>query len=150
MNGPESHIEAGLILERDRCSYGCPHTGCPHEMAMLAAAVVYQLQALTAAVIATGAHKLMPADRHEWLTATDPERFEPEDAEVTRSRREYPPFDLANQAIGLFLEYRDAHGHSEDDARRAAALEVAEGAAVTDADLGRQDPSPARPAGGTE
>jgi hypothetical protein len=86
VNGPASHIEAGLILESDRCSYGCPHTGCEHEMAMLTAAVVYQLRALTAAVIATGAHKLAPADRHEWLTATDPEHFEPaeQDAEVTR------------------------------------------------------------------
>jgi len=51
---------------------------------MLTAAVVYQLQALTAAVIATGAHKLAPADRHEWLTATDPEYAAEQDAEVTR------------------------------------------------------------------
>lgn len=84
MSGPESHREARLILESDRCSYGCPHTGCEHEMAVLAAAVVYQLQALTAAVIATGAHKLMPADRHQWLTAVDPEYAAEQAAEVTR------------------------------------------------------------------
>lgn len=47
----------------------------------------------------------------------------------------YSPFDLADQAIGLFLEYRDTHGYSENDARRAAALEVADGAAVTDAEV---------------
>jgi len=77
VNGPESHIEAGLILESSRCSYGCPHTGCQHEMAAIGRAIAHAIQALTAAVIATGAHKLMPADRHEWLTATDPEHFEP-------------------------------------------------------------------------
>jgi hypothetical protein len=48
----------------------------------------------------------------------------------------FTPFQLADEAIGLFLEYRDVHGYTEEDARRAAALEVAEGAAVTDADLG--------------
>lgn len=84
MNGPGSHREAGLILESDRCTYRCPHTGCQHEMAVLAAAVVYQLQALTAAVIATGAHRLMPASRHEWLTATDPEYAAEQATEVTR------------------------------------------------------------------
>lgn len=86
MNGPESHIEAGLILESSRCSYGCPHTGCQHEMAAIGRAIAHAIQALTAAVIATGAHRLAPADRHEWLTATDPEHFEPaaQDAEVTR------------------------------------------------------------------
>jgi hypothetical protein len=45
------------------------------------------------------------------------------------------PVQIADDAIGLFLEYRDQHGHSEDDARCAALVEVAEGAAVTDADL---------------
>lgn len=84
MNGPESHIEVCTILESDRCSYQCPHTGCEHEMAMLTAAVVYQLQALTAAVIATGAGRLDAATRHEWLTATDPEYAAEQAAEVTR------------------------------------------------------------------
>ena len=73
MNGPENHLEAGLILEGNRCTYRCPHTGCEHEMAAIGRAITHAIQALTAAVIATGAHKLMPADRHEWLTATDPE-----------------------------------------------------------------------------
>jgi len=34
---------------------------------------------------------------------------------------------LADDAIGLFLEYRDRHGQSEDDARISACLEVIEG-----------------------
>ena len=53
----------------------------------------------------------------------------------------YSPSSLADQAIGLFLEYRDMHGYSEEDARRAAVLEVAEGAAVTDADLETGEPA---------
>lgn len=48
---------------------------------------------------------------------------------------EFTPYDIADQAIGLFIEYRDVHGYTEDNARAAAALEVAEGAAVTDAEL---------------
>ena len=49
------------------------------------------------------------------------------------------PFDLADQAIGLFLEYRDQHGRDEPSARAAAALEVAEGAAVTGDDMPGSD-----------
>jgi hypothetical protein len=53
----------------------------------------------------------------------------------------YSPFGLADQAIGLFLEYRDQHGYAETDARHAAALEVAEGMATFD-DPGPVTPSP--------
>lgn len=35
--------------------------------------------------------------------------------------------DLAGDAIGLFLEYRDSHGYDEDAARVAAIREVTEG-----------------------
>jgi hypothetical protein len=75
MTGPEHWAEANLILtgDADPCSYGCPHTGCPHEMSMLARAIGHGLLALSAAVIATGAHRLQPASRHEWLKAIDPE-----------------------------------------------------------------------------
>ena len=48
---------------------------------------------------------------------------------------DYTPADIADQAIGLFLELRDRHGYSESDARVAAVLEVMEGAAVTDEEL---------------
>jgi hypothetical protein len=37
---------------------------------------------------------------------------------------------LADDAIGLFLEYRDQHGYDEPQARAAAAHEVAEGVAA--------------------
>jgi hypothetical protein len=48
-------------------------------------------------------------------------------------------FDLASQAIGLFVEYRGVHGHDGESARRSAALEVAEGASLTPCDLGLTD-----------
>jgi hypothetical protein len=54
--------------------------------------------------------------------------------------RQFTPWELADGAIGLFLEYRDVHGQDEADARRAAALEVAQGAAVTDDDLAPDEP----------
>ncbi len=40
------------------------------------------------------------------------------------------PFTIADQAIGLFLEYRDVHGHSEDSARLEAVREVSDGIAA--------------------
>lgn len=73
MNGPDNFREAGDILLSDRCSYGCPHTGCAHEMAAIGRAIAHAIQGLTAAVIATGAGRLNPDDRHEWLAAIDPE-----------------------------------------------------------------------------
>jgi hypothetical protein len=42
-------------------------------------------------------------------------------------------YRIAEDAVGLFLEYRDKHGHSEASARASAVLEVADGASV---DLG--------------
>lgn len=35
-------------------------------------------------------------------------------------------FQILNDAIGLFLEYRDKHGYDEDRARNAAVLECLE------------------------
>jgi hypothetical protein len=74
MNGPQNYREADLLLTGDDpCSYGCPHTGCPHEMAAIGRAIAHSLLANTAAVIAAAGHRLDPADRHEWLKATDPD-----------------------------------------------------------------------------
>lgn len=84
MNGPAHWAEADLILTSDPCEYGCPHSGCVHELRMIARAQVHATMALAAAVIATGARELTPADRHEWLTATDPEHAAGQAAEVTR------------------------------------------------------------------
>ena len=36
-------------------------------------------------------------------------------------------YALADAAIGMFLEYRDVHGYSEQDARAAAADEIRQG-----------------------
>ena len=81
MNGPANYREADLILTGDDpCSYGCPHSGCPHEMAALTRAIAHAIQANTAATVATYGAAMKPADRHEWMKATDPDY----DAEVTR------------------------------------------------------------------
>ena len=71
MNGPQHWQEAGLILtgDADPCSYGCPHTGCPHEMSMLARAIGHGLLALAAAVV-DGPAVMRPEDRDEWDRAT--------------------------------------------------------------------------------
>lgn len=84
MNGPQHWREADLILtgDADPCSYGCPHNGCPHEMAMLTRAQVHATLALTAATMVRSG--LTPADRHEWLKAIDPEYAAEQAAEVTR------------------------------------------------------------------
>jgi hypothetical protein len=81
VTGPEHWHEADLILtgNADPCSYGCPHTGCMHEMSMLARAQVHATLALAAAVV-DGPAIMRPEDRDEWDRATG--RLE--DAEVTR------------------------------------------------------------------
>jgi len=86
MNGPQNYREADLILTgpRDPCEYGCPHTGCPHEMAAITRAIAHGLLSLTAAVIATAGHRINPANRREWLMATDPDYAAEQAAEVTR------------------------------------------------------------------
>jgi hypothetical protein len=71
VNGPDNFSEANDILLGDACSYGCPHAGCVHEMAMIGRAIAHAIQANTAAVIGRGS--LTPAARHEWQTAIDPE-----------------------------------------------------------------------------
>ena len=40
------------------------------------------------------------------------------------------PFQIADEAIGLFLEYRDTHGHSEESARLQASAEIRDGLAA--------------------
>ncbi len=39
-------------------------------------------------------------------------------------------YQLADEAIGMFLEYRDVHGYSEQDARSAAVAEINDGIAA--------------------
>ncbi len=81
MTGPEHWAEADQILigDNDPCPYGCPHTGCPHEMAMIARAVAHGVLAL-AAVVADGPAVMRPEDRDEWDRATGRlEREQPAD-----------------------------------------------------------------------
>lgn len=82
MNGPEHWHEADLCLTGDPCEYGCPHSGCQHEMRMIARAQAHGLLALTAAVVAQSGLAL--ADRHEWQKAISPQYAAGCAAEVTR------------------------------------------------------------------
>jgi hypothetical protein len=82
MNGPANYREAALLLENS-CDYGCPHAGCQHEMAYLARAQVHATLALAATQV-DGAAVMRPADRHEWLKATDEDYAAECAAEVTR------------------------------------------------------------------
>jgi hypothetical protein len=68
MTGPEHWSEASLILTDDPCEYGCPHSGCQHEMRQLARAQVHALLALTEAYVAGAI--MRPEDRDEWDRAT--------------------------------------------------------------------------------
>jgi hypothetical protein len=50
VNGPSHWSEADKILTvDDRCEYGCPHSGCVHEMAMIGRAIAHGLLAVAAA-----------------------------------------------------------------------------------------------------
>jgi len=42
----------------------------------------------------------------------------------------HDPTEIADETIGLFLEFRDTHGHDEEDARSAAVGEINEGCGV--------------------
>lgn len=48
MDGPQHWKEADLILTGDPCEYGCPHSGCPHEMRLIARAQAHASLAATA------------------------------------------------------------------------------------------------------
>ena len=68
MTGPEHWKEADLILSEDPCEYGCPHSGCVHEMRQIARAQVHAPLALTEAYVAGAV--MRPEDRDEWDRAT--------------------------------------------------------------------------------
>lgn len=68
MTGPQHWEEAACILAGDPCEYGCPHTGCVHEMRQLARAQVHATLALADAYV-TGA-VMRPEDRDEWDRVT--------------------------------------------------------------------------------
>ena len=68
MTGPEHYCEAEQQLLGERCDYGCPHTGCPHEVAYLARAQAHATLALAEAYVASAV--MRPEDRDEWDRAT--------------------------------------------------------------------------------
>jgi len=68
MTGPEHFREADLIVTGERCEFGCPHTGCAHEMSLIARAQVHATLALAEAYVASAV--MRPEDRDEWDRAT--------------------------------------------------------------------------------
>ena len=74
MTGPEHFEQAELALNEAGCEYGCPHSGCPHEMRLIARAQAHATLALTAAKVTemgikTGAVPLSAVDAwHEVIT----------------------------------------------------------------------------------
>lgn len=48
MTPAEHWEEADVILSGDPCEYGCPHSGCQHELRMIARAQVHAVLALAA------------------------------------------------------------------------------------------------------
>lgn len=72
MTGPGHYAEAQKLLNMDACE--CPHTGCVHEMRLIARAQVHATLAHTAATLA---HMMHTADawspeRVEWQAAMTP------------------------------------------------------------------------------
>lgn len=73
MTGPQHWREADLILTGgESCEYGCPHSGCPHEMSLLARARAHAALALAAAVIAAAYGHLSVPDDEAWQEVLAP------------------------------------------------------------------------------
>ena len=67
MTGPENYREATLILSQDPCEYGCPHSGCPHEMRLIARAQAHATLALAAATALSRFGDMPAQDSDAWL-----------------------------------------------------------------------------------
>lgn len=77
MTGPEHWEEADVLLTSDPCEYGCPHSGCVHEMRLIARAQVHATLA-AAAISAAGLLGQLPAeDASAWRAVLSP----PEDGQ---------------------------------------------------------------------
>jgi hypothetical protein len=76
MTGPEHYEEAERCLLENGCEYGCPHSGCEHEMRIIARAQAHATLALAAAAgLGMGRETLTtpsPA-RIEWFRVAGPE-----------------------------------------------------------------------------
>ena len=69
MNGPQHREEADLMLSGDPCEYGCPHSGCEHEMSFIARAQVHATLALVDAASARDRLALLRAEHAALLAA---------------------------------------------------------------------------------
>ncbi len=96
MTGPEHWSEAEQLLSEDPCEYGCPHSGCPHEMRLIARAQVHATLALAAATALPGEH---PGDWQREIWAFGPE------TEPDPDFGEYDPGPEADDEGGM-SEYR--------------------------------------------
>jgi hypothetical protein len=68
MTGPEHYEEAERCLLGDSCEYGCPHSGCEHEMRLIARAQAHATLALAAAFgLGMGRGNLAGPNRDEWF-----------------------------------------------------------------------------------
>jgi len=77
VTGPGHWEEAELLLNESSCEYGCPHSGCPHEMRLIARAQVHATLAIAAAV-ACGRLGEMPArDADAWQDLTGTQAASP-------------------------------------------------------------------------
>jgi hypothetical protein len=88
MTGPEHWTEAGLILTGERCEYGCPHSGCEHEMSLIARAQVHATLALAAATALPGEH---PGDWQREIWAFGPETGPDPEEPANRDIEPDPP-----------------------------------------------------------
>jgi hypothetical protein len=88
MTGPEHWSEAEQILSGESCEYGCPHSGCPHEMRLIARAQVHATLALAAATALPGEH---PGDLQREIWAFGPGGNADPDEPTTREIEPEPP-----------------------------------------------------------
>src|SRR4029077_15588033 len=76
MTGPEHFEEAERCLLGDSCEYGCPHSGCEHEMRLIARAQAHFTAALAAATALSRFGEMPADDADEWLRAVQTETAE--------------------------------------------------------------------------
>ncbi len=70
MTGPEHYEEAERILLGESCEFGCPHSGCVHEMRMIARASAHAALALAAATALRTSDGAIPnSDYRAWTAA---------------------------------------------------------------------------------
>lgn len=78
MTGPEHYREAELLLsDQSSCEYACPHSGCVHEMRLIAIAQVHATLALAAASVIHALHS--PAQFRAWRKVIETQAEVPSD-----------------------------------------------------------------------